>query len=79
MGTLSMQLLPRQCAVVLECSFCCCCAQYTVRLSTGTVNTTKTSVTVPIGVETTATVYCVDNDEKMVTKTEEITINTSKQ
>ena len=57
-----------------------CCAQYTVQLSNGSVNITETSVTVPIGDETiTATVYCVDHVGKMVTMTEDMTINTSKQ
>ena len=56
-----------------------CCDQYTVQLSTGTVNTTETSVIVLIRNETVnATVYCVDNGGKMVTKTEDMTINTSK-
>ena len=58
-----------------------CCAQYTVQLSTGSVfNTSETSVIVPIGKESiTATVNCVDHVGEMVTKTKDITINTSKQ
>ena len=56
-----------------------CCAQYTVQLSTRSVNTTETSVTMPIGNETTANVHCVDEGGEMVTKTEDMTINTSKQ
>ena len=60
-----------------------CCAQYTVQLSNGSVyNTNETSVTVPIGNEdksVIATVYCVDHVGEMVAKTEDITINNSKQ
>ena len=58
-----------------------CCAQYTVQLSNGSVyNTSETSFTVLIGKESvTATVHCVDYVGEMVTKTEKITINTSKQ
>ena len=58
-----------------------CCAQYTVQLSDGSVYTTsETTVTVPIGKESvTGTVNCVDHVGEMVTKTEDITINTSKQ
>ena len=58
-----------------------CCAQYTVQLSNGSVyNTFKTSITVPIGKESvTGAVHCVDHVGEMVTKTEDITINTSKQ
>ena len=57
-----------------------CCVQYTVQLSTGSVfNSSETSVTVPIEEESvTATVYCVDHVGEMVTKTEDIHINTSK-
>ena len=33
----------------------------------------------PIGNETTANVHCVDEGGEMVTKTEDMTINTSKQ
>ena len=56
-----------------------CCDQYTVQLSTGSVNTTETFVAVPISDETiTATVYCVDDGKKMVAKTEYMIINTSK-
>ena len=57
-----------------------CCAQYTVQLSTGTVyNTSETFVAVPIRDAITVTVHCVDHIGEMVTKTEYMTINTSKQ
>ena len=58
-----------------------CCAHYTVQLANGSVyNTSETSVTLMIGGEAiTAIVYCVDKGGEMVTKTEDMTINSSKQ